>query len=524
MRATLPAPEAFGLPFLSWRSAQARAILTAFDSRRRIVGLQLPTGVGKSAVAIALAQLLDVPTVILTATKALQDQYADTVGDLATDIRGMGNYACPEAGESFNHLFLGRQHVGCDEGPCRVGKTCPLKVRGCPFFDAVRAAAASPIVVTSYANWIATLRHRRGVLGPRLLVILDEAHDAPTQLADHLHVKLANWDLPLPAQSEVRSHDEWREWAAGQATALEQEIKRVRVHKKKLQLKHLKDSLDTIALMSDDWVVWRQRSKVEFAPTVVRPFSRRYLWPDAKTVVLLSAIVTPRTARMLGVKRRASSWYRAPSPFPVSRRPIYCFKDTPGIRIDHRVTDEMIDWWVHRMDEWIEARLDRKGIIHTVSYARQKLILERSQFRRYMLAPMRANQVASAVQEFKHAPVPRILVSPSVMTGFDFPYQTCEYQIVGKVPFPDTRSEITKARVANDRLYGPYTTMQLLVQAVGRGMRAEDDACETLILDDHIHWFLGKHGRLAPSWFTAAVQRVSRMPDPPAPLALASGA
>ena len=524
MRATLPAPEAFGLPFPSWRTAQARAILTAFDSRRPVVGLQLPTGVGKSAVARVIAALFDVPTVILTATLALQDQYASTPGMQVCDIRGMGHYPCPEAGESFAHLFLGRQHVGCDEGPCRVGKTCPLKVQGCPFYDAIRAAAAAPVVVTSYANWIATLRHRRGILGPRPLVILDEAHDAPTQLADHLHVKLANWDLPLPAQSEVRSHDEWREWAAGQATALEQEIKRVRVHKKKLQLKHLKDSLDTIALMSDDWVVWRQRSKVEFAPTVVRPFSRRYLWPDAKTVVLLSAIVTPRTARMLGVKRRATSWYRAPSPFPVSRRPIYCFKDTPGIRIDHRVTDEMIDWWVHRMDEWIESRLDRKGIIHTVSYARQKLILERSQFRRYMVAPIRANQVASAVQEFTCASTPRLLVSPSVMTGFDFPYQTCEYQIVGKVPFPDTRSEITKARVAQDRLYGPHTTMQLLVQAVGRGMRAADDACETLILDDHIHWFLGKHGRLAPSWFTDAVQRVSRMPDPPAPLFLASGA
>jgi ATP-dependent DNA helicase DinG len=224
--------------------------------------------------------------------------------------------------------------------------------------------------------------------------------------------------------------------------------------------------------------------------------------------------VTKRTLSMLGATGTAVDWHEAPSPFDVHRRPIYCFRDTPRIRIDHRVTAEMLDWWVFRIDEWLERRHDRKGIIHTVSYARQRAILERSQFARYMLAPGKSADVPPAVERFKTAPAPAILLSPSIMTGFDFPGDTCEYQVVSKVPFPDTRSEIAKARAAADPDFGPHTTMQALVQAVGRGMRAQTDRCETLIIDDHIHWFLRKHHALAPTWFLDAVQTVSTMPDP----------
>jgi ATP-dependent DNA helicase DinG len=517
----LPAPEAFDLPFSAWRPAQTAAILQAFDSTRRVVGLQLPTGVGKSGVAVAVAQLLDRPAVILTSTKALQDQYRETFAQVC-DIRGMGNYACLEAVQGFAHLFLGRRHVGCDEGPCRVGMTCDQKESGCSFFDAMRTAKDAPILVTSYANWIADLRFRKGMLGERPVVILDEAHDAPAQLADNLHVKLAPWDLALPKHADVRTHSEWRNWALREAVTRQAEIKQLRDVKKKLRLRRLVDTLTTVAHMGDDWVVWRTAKGVEFAPTAVAAYAERYLFGEAGTagtVVLLSATATPRVAEMLGVRSAARTWYSAPSPFPVARRPIYTFQDTPKIRIDHRTSPEMIDWWVHRMDEWISRRKDRKGIIHTVSYARQQLIVSKSAYRGRMIAPTKAKDVPYAVEQLRTARRGAILISPSVMTGFDFPYEDCEWQILSKVPFPDTRSAIVKARVKDDPLYGPHTTMQLLVQAAGRGMRAVDDRCETLIVDDHIHWFLGRYGDLAPDWFLEAVQPVTRMPAPASRLA-----
>ena len=41
-------------------------------------------------------------------------------------------------------------------------------------------------------------------------------------------------------------------------------------------------------------------------------------------------------------------------------------------------TEADIDLWVKRHDDVISARLDRKGLIHTTSYSRAKLLRERS--------------------------------------------------------------------------------------------------------------------------------------------------
>jgi Rad3-related DNA helicase len=113
-----------------------------------------------------------------------------------------------------------------------------------------------------------------------------------------------------------------------------------------------------------------------------------------------------------------------------------------------------------------------------------------------------------------------VLVSPSVTTGYDFPFGDCEYQIVCKVPFPDSRDPITAARTLVDPRYPSHLAMQALVQMVGRGMRAPTDQCETFIVDAHAHWFLSKHADLAPKWFRRAVRRLEpgTVPTPPRPL------
>ena len=84
----LPAPSAFGLPpqFRDWRPGQAEAVLEVIRpwQRRFLVHAQ-PTGFGKSAVYMAAASQATGRTVILTATKALQDQ-------LLREFVGVVNY------------------------------------------------------------------------------------------------------------------------------------------------------------------------------------------------------------------------------------------------------------------------------------------------------------------------------------------------------------------------------------------------------------------------------------------------
>ncbi len=116
------------------------------------------------------------------------------------------------------------------------------------------------------------------------------------------------------------------------------------------------------------------------------------------------------------------------------------------------------------------------------------------------------------VDRFKRSDPPSILVSPSMVTGYDFPYDDARYQVIGKIAFPDGRSEVMKARHAKDPEYGYYLAMQSLIQACGRGMRAPDDTCDCFITDDHFSWFMGKCRKMAPKWFLDAVRTTRTIP------------
>jgi len=116
--------------------------------------------------------------------------------------------------------------------------------------------------------------------------------------------------------------------------------------------------------------------------------------------------------------------------------------------------------------------------------------------------------MAAKIAEFRAAGPGAILVSPALTTGYDFPFDQCEYQVVMKVPFVDAKDPVAKARTQIDPKYPMHVAMQELVQMVGRGMRAETDQCETFVMDGHASWFLSKHADLAPRWFRRAVARL----------------
>jgi hypothetical protein len=139
------------------------------------------------------------------------------------------------------------------------------------------------------------------------------------------------------------------------------------------------------------------------------------------------------------------------------------------------------------------------------------------------------------VQSFRSAKPPAVLVSPSVGTGFDFPYNQARFQIIGKVPFRDPRGSILKAQIADDPDYLNYLTSQDLVQIYGRVNRAPDDLSESFIVDDSIEWLVNRYGgwhydqgvgcfnmreprigyeSFFPYYFLEAFQRLDYVPEP----------
>jgi Rad3-related DNA helicase len=532
----LPEPSALGLPerFVGWRPGQEDAALRAVESTKRFVAIAAPCGMGKSMAYVAAALLSGERTAFLTSTRGLENQiYTDFHESGLFDIRGQGNYPCLYKTDIENAAGTHQNSIGCDEGPCHGGMKCELKEGGCTYFDALRTARQSKLLSTNYSYWMHQQEHGGG-LGGFGMLILDESHDAVSQLGNYLAVELFPADLDILGEDRFPEHNAFEPWkvcsrvwldrARSQREYLEAAVKggladgdsRQAVR----QVKHLKKLERKLAQLSSaqgDWVFQVMRRGpsgsvvARFDPVWPADYAERRLFCGIKKVVLTSATIRPKTLELLGIPSASVDFQEYPSSFPVQRRPVYF---VPSVRMDKRATPEHIRAWISKIDAIIRPRLKTKGIIHCVSYNRMHQIERMSEFREHMFLH-NTSDAQSIIERFKRASAPAILVSPSVGTGYDFADGLARWQLIVKTPFPDTRDLVTKARTKKDSDFPMFSAMQELVQISGRIVRSESDWGETLIVDDNFgDWFWPKYKHFAPNWFSQSVQFCKVIPKP----------
>lgn len=506
----LPSPSMFGLPskFSEWRTHQDRACESLVDSSARFVIQVCPTGFGKSVTYMTASQLVPGRTIILTSTKGLQSQLIRDFGrmDGVVDIRGRGNYPC-----RLN------TKVACDAGLCMFGVKCSMKEDGgCFYYDQLGKAKSAKVVITNYAYWMSQNEYSDG-LGTFDMLVLDEAHSSPDHVIDHISVsfsksyRLENRALGLDQQlpNDIIG---WQTWAADRLEDVRSDLEDAKLRRKEklwIQLKRLIAKLERLEKNMDSTWIWEDSpTSVTLSPIWPAPHAESVLFLSIPKVLMTSAYVVPKTARLLGIKRYKYEQYE--HTFPLENR---LLTHIPTIRMNYKITDIGNRMWINRVDQIIKDRLDRKGIIHTISYARCKMLVEQSRYKEYMVTHDTASTEAT-VRSFKKSEAPCILVSPSMSTGWDFPDDECRWQIIVKLPYPDTRGDIMKARTKNDSDFSAYIVMQQLIQASGRGVRSKSDYCETFITDNNITWFINRYRGLSVDWFSEAY-RVSRtIPKP----------
>jgi len=499
---------------------------------------------------------------IVTESKGLMDQVSSDFGAVGLfDMRGLSNHIC-RAMASGGHLEdMWNKRWGkpmCDVGPCTAGLRCNLREDGCDYYDNYRRACSAQLVSTNYAYWIAIHKYGEG-LGVFDMLVLDEAHTADSQLSAALSVEFTAKELrelgSKPPKNKILQN--WRMWGRVQ---LQRVIGKLDFYTKganigqvgdtgAIQLvrdtdvpdaselkfwKRLEGKCQTLSDSTDDWVIEtnEETGHTRIAPVWIRNYAATHLFFSIPRVVMMSATVRPKIVNLLGINDNSYEFIEYPSTFPVERRPILWI---PTVRLNKDVTQDEMRTWVVRIDQIISRRLDRKGIIHTISYEKQKYLIENSRFRSLMLHNTAGN-TRDVVQSFRDANAPAILVSPSVGTGFDFPADYARYQIIGKVPFRDPRGSILKAQAEEDPDYLNYLTAQDLIQMYGRTNRSPNDYSETIIIDDSIEWFLSRYSdyrydkdagcfdmnaqkpeskNFFPYYLLEAFTRVNGVPDPP---------
>jgi ATP-dependent DNA helicase DinG len=550
-------PIEWGLPpkFGKWRKHQPTMIAAGIDSQCKHHVNCSPTGSGKSPAYMLHALIRGDRVCVVTGSKGLQKQNNEDYKSLGlVDVRGRNNYKCLE----WKFLNCDEGHTKCDSH--RDGN--------CPYKQAIAAAKLSPIgCQTNYAMWLASNRFNEG-LGSYDVLVLDEAHEAHEHLAAFLSVDLSienlarswkfitylvdefsiDWegypyDLSIPDSEDPI--DQWAEWGKYTARAYDKIVScfmstgpdappakySLKADERTLKdfalVRNVAKDLNTLATINaDTWVAEASKAGTKFDPIWPAMYNS-YLFRNVPKVLLYSATITPKTMYLLGVSSQDFTFSEFDSTFPAELSPILWI---PTLTLKYTSTERDKRDIVNRIDQIIrKGRNDRRGIVHTFSYDRQKYTIEFSDFKHQFkynsndwLRGTDNKTIAQIIEDYKLSPPPSTLVTPSATTGFDFPDDSCRYNIIMKVPIPPAQSKVMKARLKKDPEYTDYLTVQDLSQAIGRGNRNERDWCEHFIIDDSIKWVSRKARHLMTRSFAKLllnsrgyVNSVDTVPSPP---------
>jgi hypothetical protein len=358
------------------------------------------------------------------------------------------------------------------------------------------------------------------ILGEFDYLVGDEAHGIVDHLLGHQSIHLYKKECEKVAAWPRRRGGNlgfYKVWATVLKDHINREMARIKEagnieSPQAMELLSLSIKLSRLDKVRDNnWVAEHLGDTIHFDPIWPEPSSvEKDLFRGIGKVLLTSATINRKVLEILQLDPRDYTFTEYGSFFPAGRRPIVY---VPTVRMDHRLSNAGMGAWIATINNITRPRLHRKGLIHTVSYDRSNILFNTGEFKDFMIRHDRRS-TRDAVKRFKEKDPPAILISPSMTMGWDFPYDECRWQVLGKVPFPDSRSQIAQARNKVDPEYDHFNTMQSIVQSCGRGMRAKDDYVETFIIDDHWDWFSRKYKKFIPMWFRQSMKMSRTIPLP----------
>lgn len=464
----------------TWRRGQRKAVDRVLSSSARFVHVHGVPGSGKTLTNMAVAGLTSGRVLYLTNTRALVPQLGDFGFSV---IEGHDNYSCRE-GEG--HLF---EYSPTHARPKEAGK---CSARYCLYRAARTAAQKSDRVTTNY-----TYNALAGVaLGEFDLVICDEAHKVESWLSTWLEFEL---DLRDVRRCGITPPKEKGVWVDALATILPF-LEEITKEKRKTAMESRSNDWRKIArevarlellcrrikhIYETRWVCIRlDHHAVTFSPDDVAPYAARKVWRRAPKVVLSSASLMPSTLLSLGIKSTDVDRVDLPSTFDYSRRPILFVEDKPRLRISRSTTDDTYEELQRRVGIICEAHKQAKGIIHSHSYDLNHRL---SGAHPSILTHLPGQPVP--LDQFRRASAPSFLMSPTITEGIDLPYDDCRVIILPRMLFANPSDPVNAARMKRIPPYLDDLAAMGFIQAVDRGMRAEDDACVVYILDAHWTWW-----------------------------------
>jgi Rad3-related DNA helicase len=554
-------------PKETYRKGQKEAIQFAceqFNSGKRIVMLEVPTGGGKSAIGMTCANMVD-SSYYLTITKILQDQLVDDFGDSVTELKGRNAYPCtfydrygdtmvekklwtqkqlskfkfikPDCSNGFcKSKFNSGDKFKCEKCFLKTGvdhsgkptgdlKTLPIGMTysACPYYEQVHKAVRSSKVVMNFNSFLFQTQMTKRFDDPRDLMIIDECHNVEPILLDFVSFSISDLHLMehgiiIPPLSSAHEYKDWMEecnvfeilfnrakLASSEGDSkLFDELSRT-IKKYEMFIDHMKDP-------DAEWVCEYSEldncRKIEMKPVFAKRFAHKLLFKYAPRILMMSATILDVNVvcRSLGIDREHVAAYRVENGFPVSNRPIKLL-DTAKMTGGKSRMHEWGPKLVKAVNKIVKDHPEEKGIIHTHNFAIMDLILKQCdpQVKKRLLNQRDFYNKKDLLEAHANSDK-SVLIAPAMHEGIDLIGDLSRFQIICKMPYANCfDNEQLARRVEVDRKYYTWLTALKLIQSYGRSIRSEDDYAMTYILDESIHKFLRDAGNMIPKWFREAI-------------------
>ena len=478
--------------------------------------LEAGTGIGKSAIATTLANMCE-DSYILTMTKQLQEQYLDDFGDMLVEIKGKGNYECNYKGN-------------CDF--CIKSEYNLAKCRDCPFQIAFRKAKKSKNVITNY-DFMYRVGVDNGMLDPRQLLILDEAHNLERKmlmLSSHeLNREYISTKFGIDifealmkgekSYSYIKSNSEyWVEVCEKLMDLCREQIKKIEGTGKDVQVtldefennpskysdvdyvekQILEGDLQSfnsirLGLGSSDLIIDLPKYNLikdnkmdisaEFKPYSVSDATQNLLGFGETRIFLTGTLGDmQKFCQWNNINPDNTYYIYEKSPFDVSNRPIY--RDFVGNMSGTR--NGVPNWKnkkaILKIKEIINKYPNQKGVIHTSSNEQAFWIIKN--LKEYDLLFVGGESRNEVLKEFNERMDNPIIIGASIKDGVDLKGDLCRFQIIFKVPYPQLNEQV-KYRKSLDNSWYFYQAVMAMMQAYGRGIRDNEDYCDMYIIDSN---------------------------------------
>ncbi|HPM21255.1 MAG TPA: helicase C-terminal domain-containing protein [Thermotogota bacterium] len=511
-------------PYDSPRKSQTTAIdfsISAFTNNK-FVCLELPTGIGKSGIAITLAKYFR-NSYILTTQKILQAQYIKDFSEIP-NIWSISNYKCTtrpniscEVGKSLNNLLKSVAPCKCKyDTDKKLFTDSPVSLTNVPFF--------------LYSSMASDLAKRK-------LLIIDEAHNLDSIVTEFVSLKILRGDLEeanigwLKQKRDIFSVKQWIINSILPSYIKLLEYKKITLNdyikkygdeiSSKPEIKTLVKQIDYYEKMviniqqfntnSDklnEWVLTISNSddEVIFRPLFSNRYSNESLYKYADKVLFMSGTILDKKTfcNNNGIDESQCAFLSLDSEFDKNNRPIF----TAGVAsLSYKNIDKSLPIVTHAIDEIINdpQHKDVKGIIHSGSFKILKYIKDNIKNDRLLFHTSEDNNKIDIYKKHMLSDEPTILVSPGMNEGVDLVDDLSRFQIIVKIPYPYLGDNYIKTKMEKIQNWYSWTTAKTLMQSCGRSIRNEDDWSITYILDSDWNYFYHKNKSMFPKWFLESI-------------------